>query len=312
MRVVYVLFAAAAVLATVCVADDEEEAALASPPEEEEIDIFAAPVSKASRPRRAKKAKVVDDDLPGEVEEVAPAVEVDEEEVEEPSWQVEFAVQLKRGETGRFVLEVNPSWAPVGARRFAKLIEENFYAGNRFFRVVPKFAVQWGINGKPEANKKWQKKGKVLKDDYRNYQSNSNFTVSFATSGAKTRKTQVFINTGHNEHLNKMGFIPFARVIEGTDVVRRIFSGYGDEIKQERILEEGNSFLKKEYPKLSYIIRTKRLEGDDQIPTPKPLPTTKPKITVAERLRLEKEAEAKILANIDVNKDVPLGELNEL
>ena len=41
-----------------------------------------------------------------------------------------------------------PLWAPIGEQRFIDLVESGFYSECRFFRVVPNFVVQIGINGK--------------------------------------------------------------------------------------------------------------------------------------------------------------------
>lgn len=42
-----------------------------------------------------------------------------------------------------------PSWAPLGEKRFIELVESGFFSGCRFFRVVPNFMVQIGLNGMP-------------------------------------------------------------------------------------------------------------------------------------------------------------------
>jgi cyclophilin family peptidyl-prolyl cis-trans isomerase len=38
----------------------------------------------------------------------------------------------------------------------------------------------------------------------------------------------MFINFGDNANLDGMGFSPFAKVVEGMDVVNQIFKGYGE------------------------------------------------------------------------------------
>jgi peptidyl-prolyl cis-trans isomerase A (cyclophilin A) len=93
----------------------------------------------------------------------------------------------------------------------------------RFFRVVPNFIVQIGINGDPEVAKEWR--SKHIADDPV-IQSNERGTVTFAMAGKGTRTTQIFFNTGQkNAFLDKQGFAPFGRVISGMDVVDKIYDG---------------------------------------------------------------------------------------
>ena len=59
---------------------------------------------------------------------------------------------------------------------------------------------------------------------------------------------------GENANLDGMGFSPFGKVLgTGMDVVDQIFSGHGESPDQGRIQSEGNKYLKKTFPKLSYI-----------------------------------------------------------
>jgi peptidyl-prolyl cis-trans isomerase A (cyclophilin A) len=52
--------------------------------------------------------------------------------------------------TGKhFVIEVHRAWSPNGADRFYNLVKNGLYDDCRFFRVVPGFMVQFGINGDP-------------------------------------------------------------------------------------------------------------------------------------------------------------------
>lgn len=52
-------------------------------------------------------------------------------------------------------VEVHRDWAPIGADHFYELVKNGFYDGDRFFRVVRGFAVQFGINGDPKTNELW-------------------------------------------------------------------------------------------------------------------------------------------------------------
>src|SRR5689334_19107729 len=58
---------------------------------------------------------------------------------------------------GDFVVEVTRAWAPLGADRFYQLLKSGFFDGSRFFRVLPTFIVQFGINGDPKTAQLWSK-----------------------------------------------------------------------------------------------------------------------------------------------------------
>lgn len=93
--------------------------------------------------------------------------------------------------------------------------------------------------------------------------SNEKGYVSFATSGKDSRTTQMFINLVDNKNLDDMDFSPFAKVVRGMEVVEELYSGYGEGGQgdgkdgrgpsQQRLQEEGNKYLKKVFPALSYI-----------------------------------------------------------
>ena len=171
-------------------------------------------------------------------------------------YHIEFDVTLVKarkpapGKTGKFVVEVHPDWAPLGAERFKEIINAEIWAGARFFRVVRGFMVQWGIPGDPSVSAKW-KEDKIMDDPVT--QSNKRGTITFATSGKNSRTTQVFINFVDNANLDGMGFAPFGKVIKGMDVVDAIHAGYGEKPNQGQIQAAGNTYLKKQFPNLSYI-----------------------------------------------------------
>ena len=100
--------------------------------------------------------------------------------------------------------------------------------------------------------------------------------VSFATSGADSRTTQMFINFSDNSNLDGMGFTPFARVIEGMDsCVDKLYSGYGEGgagdgkdgrgPSQGRLQSEGNKYLKRTFPKMSYITSVRVVSDDAEL-----------------------------------------------
>ena len=151
---------------------------------------------------------------------------------------------------GDFVIEVNRDWAPVGADRFHELVSKGFFDECRFFRVVPGFMVQFGINGDPEVQKEWR--FARIKDD-RVTQSNKKGYITFATSGPNSRTSQVFINFKDNRFLDGQGFAPFGKVVEGMEIVDKINSQYGEDPDQGMIQGSGNKYLTKEFPKLDYV-----------------------------------------------------------
>jgi peptidyl-prolyl cis-trans isomerase A (cyclophilin A) len=183
--------------------------------------------------------------------------------VEEPAKKVEPAEPLPKGVArvkfvttrGDFVIEVNPTWAPVGAARFLTLVRNGYFDDAAFFRVVPGFVVQFGLAADPAVTKVWA--DSVIRDDPVRV-SNKRGTIVFATAGPNTRTTQIFINYGNNGRLDQQGFAPFGTVVSGMKVVDRISAAYGQSPNQARIHSEGNEYLKDNFPKLDYI-RTARI-----------------------------------------------------
>lgn len=168
---------------------------------------------------------------------------------------------------GDFVIEVHRDWSPIGAERFHRLVNSGFYNECRFFRVVPDFMVQFGINGDPAIQQQWDRN---LLDDPKAV-SNKKGYVSFATGGPNTRTTQVFINYKDNgDHLDIQGFTPFGEVIDGMNHVEAIFSTYGESPVQQQIKERGNEYLNENFPKLDYI-KTASIIEDDAKDRPEPV-----------------------------------------
>jgi peptidyl-prolyl cis-trans isomerase A (cyclophilin A) len=164
---------------------------------------------------------------------------------------------------GAFVIEAHRDWAPNGADRFYNLVKHGYYDDCRFFRVIPNFMVQFGINGDPALNKVWSL-ARIPDDPVK--ESNKRGYVTFAMGGPNTRTTQVFINFRDNgtagSMLDRQGFSPFGQVVSGMDVVDKLYSEYQEGAQQQspRIQAEGNAFLTKQFPKLDYIKKAKITE----------------------------------------------------
>jgi peptidyl-prolyl cis-trans isomerase A (cyclophilin A) len=157
---------------------------------------------------------------------------------------------------GAFVVEVQRDWAPNGADRFYNLVKNGYFDDTRFFRVMPDFMVQFGINGDPAVNAAWRA-ARIKDDPVR--QSNKKGHITYATSGADSRTTQVFINFKDNAGLDGQGFAPFGRVVSGMNVVETLNGEYGDGAPrgrgpdQGRLQMEGNAYLAKEFSRMDFI-----------------------------------------------------------
>ena len=160
-----------------------------------------------------------------------------------------------------FVIEVHRDWAPNGADRFYSLVRAGFYDKCSFFRVLPYFMAQFGIHGDPKVQAAWRTA--TIPDDPVKM-SNKMGYVSFAMTGANTRTTQVFINYRDNVLLDSQGFAPFGVVVEGLTNAGQLESKFGDRPDQKRLELEGNAYLVREFPGMSYITRA------TIVPTAKP------------------------------------------
>ena len=157
---------------------------------------------------------------------------------------------------GDFVIEVHREWSPNGADRFYNLVSNGYYDDVRFFRVISGFMAQFGIHGDSAVAAAWR--GQRIDDDPV-VGSNTRGFVSYAMAGANTRTTQIFINFGDNSRLDEMGFSPFGEVVEGMDVVDRLYSGYGEGAPagsgpaQGAIQMRGNAYLTSQFPNLDFV-----------------------------------------------------------
>ncbi|HEX4809785.1 MAG TPA: peptidylprolyl isomerase [Bryobacteraceae bacterium] len=168
-------------------------------------------------------------------------------EMNPPPEEYKAVLQTTKGDV---TILVHRSWSPLGADHFYQLVNLGFYNGNRFFRVVPDFVVQFGMNGDPATNKQWSDAN--IPDDPVKV-SNKQGTVVFADAGPNTRSTQIFVNLGDNSRLDATGFSPFGEVIQGMDNVQAFYKDYGESPDQGQIGEKGNAYLQENFPKLDYI-----------------------------------------------------------
>ncbi len=157
---------------------------------------------------------------------------------------------------GAFIVEAHRDWAPRGVDRFHELVRIRYFDEGRFFRVLKGFIAQFGVHRDFDVHDKWRQL--VIPDDPPK-EKNLRGTLAFAKSGPDTRSTEIFINLADNAVLDQQGFVPFAKIVEGVDVIDKIYSGYGEfrpegkELDPGRVEGETNEYLVPRFPKMDYI-----------------------------------------------------------
>lgn len=119
---------------------------------------------------------------------------------------------------GNFKIELYVDKAPVTAGNFIKLVDDGFYNGLIFHRVIPNFMVQCGCphgtgRGGP---------GYTIRDEFHpDLKHDSKGMLSMANAGPNTGGSQFFITVAETPWLDGKHSI-FGKVIEGMEVVDSI------------------------------------------------------------------------------------------
>lgn len=171
-----------------------------------------------------------------------------------------FLVDIETSE-GTFTVKMRRHWSPLGVDRVYHLMDNNFYAGARIYRVVDGFVAQWGFSGEPVRDSIWRD---LPIDDEPVVASNRRGSLSFARAGPRTRSHQLFINLVDNERLDAMasggveGYPPLGEILEGLEVVDGFYGAYADRTpSQDSIRLQGNDYLRRGYPQLDSIVSTR-------------------------------------------------------
>jgi len=125
---------------------------------------------------------------------------------------------------GEIVIQLNPEKAPVSSANFLTYVNEGFYNGTIFHRVIPGFMAQGG-GFDTSFNQKTTHAS--IKNEADNGLSNNRGTIAMArTPDPNSATAQFFINYKDNSFLNYTsptpngwGYAVFGEVIEGMDVV---------------------------------------------------------------------------------------------
>lgn len=157
---------------------------------------------------------------------------------------------------GDITVQLNQKRAPISVENFLKYVEEGFFDGTIFHRVIPNFMIQGG-GFTSEMSKK--PTHEPIKNEAKNGLKNRKYTLAMArTPDIHSATSQFFINTKDNESLNNKGtsaqdygYAVFAKVIEGTDVV--------DEIEK---VKTGTKAGHQNVPVEAVVIKTIRLKTE--------------------------------------------------
>ena len=125
---------------------------------------------------------------------------------------------------GDIVVELNETKAPKTVQNFLRYVDDNFYDGTIFHRVIPGFVVQGG-GFTPGLNQKNTRD--PIKSEADNGLKNTRGTIAMArTSNPDSATSQFYFNLADNTQLDHTdtnpGYTVFGRVLEGMDVVDRI------------------------------------------------------------------------------------------
>ncbi len=148
----------------------------------------------------------------------------DEAENKTGATAMEKPIVVMETDLGKMTIELYPDKAPITVKNFLTYIDNKFYEGIIFHRVVDNFVVQAG-----GFTYDFQRKETLppIKNEADNGLKNLQGTLSMArTSDPDSASSQFFINIVDNPSLDaaagKHGYAVFGKVIEGFEVVKKI------------------------------------------------------------------------------------------
>lgn len=129
---------------------------------------------------------------------------------------------------GNIVIELYEEKAPNTVANFLKYVNDKFYDGLIFHRVIEDFMIQCG-GFKPDLKKKQTTYPPIQNEAYNNLPNDKGYVAMARTNDPHSASSQFFINTKDNDYLNfrsksnsGWGYAVFGKVIEGMDIVDKI------------------------------------------------------------------------------------------
>jgi peptidyl-prolyl cis-trans isomerase B (cyclophilin B) len=150
---------------------------------------------------------------------------------------------------GEIVVELNEEKAPISSANFLAYVNDGFYDGTVFHRVIDGFMIQGGGMTEDLGMKKTKD---PIQNEADNGLKNEAYTLAMArTQDPNSASSQFFINVKDNDFLNHTeknlagwGYAVFAKVVEGTDVVDKIKGvptgkkGFYEDVPKEPVIIE--------------------------------------------------------------------------
>ena len=128
---------------------------------------------------------------------------------------------------GDIVLELDGEKAPISTLNFIRYVEDKFYDGTIFHRVMKTFMIQGG-GFTPEVDQKQQGLRPGIKNEWKNGLKNNRGTIAMArTNQPDSATAQFFINVVDNARLDQpqpdgAAYAVFGKAVEGMDTVDKI------------------------------------------------------------------------------------------
>jgi peptidyl-prolyl cis-trans isomerase A (cyclophilin A) len=125
---------------------------------------------------------------------------------------------------GDFTIEFYEKEAPESVANFKRYIDDGFFDGTIFHRIVPGFVIQGGGFTEDMSQKRTKP---PVKNEADNGLKNSRGTLSMArTNDINSATSQFFVNLKDNDFLDhsrgNFGYAVFARVTQGMEVIDKI------------------------------------------------------------------------------------------
>lgn len=151
-------------------------------------------------------------------------------------------VTMKIKDRGTVKIELYPEIAPESVNNFISLINDKFYDGLKFHRVIQGFMIQGGDpKGNGTGGPGYSIKGEFTSNGFQNDLKHTPGVLSMARSMAPdSAGSQFFIMTSNSPHLDE-NYAGFGMVIEGLEYVmdiEKVKTSMGDKPKADEIMEE--------------------------------------------------------------------------